>query len=1659
MIIGHTRILLTLLIAILLAPLAVAQSLDPVAPTPTQETERKDNILIVANPVEPVVVDLENPVDAEFRVTGQSDPLGTQSDLSGLNDIRLRGVARADIGEGDELVIQLLVTEIERAGALTPLSGFGSTWRAADEDDLVLSIGDEVEIEGDRRVLADALATLAEAEAEITSATGDEDVLEVTTSGQEQAQGASPGVREGGGTLDGAASGYTQPSPVETEADPVIETRETKTGCTPRIDLALRVAIDRIRDETYTDGQLTETGDCYDSYHEGDKYALERDYTACAVKVELGRSTATGRFKWFYRNGDGSRIDVATGSAACIDDATRTYAVTEDHDACKVAIDHAAFRATPQSRLVYEGSDGVAVEVRACRPSTTRQSVPLVLNTNLCNQPESGQQMAVHTYTIEGVLHRTGVCAPSGTTIESRTEYADCGIRIDRTLGVAFRQVRDQTIQDDRKTEESECYDSYAAGDRFRLERDYGACTVDVDLAVRRATGRFKLHYSDADGVRRDVSDCASDPERVFAVFEDHACRTDHSDGKAIRQSRLVYQTRDGMKHEVRECGPSEDPARTPVAMTFNTEVCGNPDGTAVTRQFLERGRYEYELDGVTRTHGNCRNTGRRIEYRADHDACRVEIDEVSKTVFKRFKIETVIDGAVTATSACMKSATDPGNRPMERDYTACTDMVDYSGMRKTYRFRYKYEDPHSRRTVTLTCQDDPGRSFALLEDFGACTTTHDLTAMTATPQSRIIYRKPDGAAVEVRVCGASVTKEAAAITEDFDACPLALEPGRAIPQARLVYTADDGTRVEARGCAASPSRAAIAMSFNTDRCENRQPSADIPFDSSGVYKYDEQGIYEYEFDGETRSWGECRATGREIEFIRQVSCEGRYGDGEWDFGRMRLTQRFGIRVHAKEKGTGRVSEIIETFHGPCFTSDGWNSWPIIIDYDADFCPDRTDFGEMRHTPRGLVRGLRPASEGGELVGDPHCRDGMTYVLTEDHEACNFAIDKTNEKAVPQSRIVYTDEDGAIHVARHCQKSESRAEIALVRNTDICTVRPGNTDGIFQEQAAWTYKIGETVHRASECEETGVTWEYRTNYGDCAASFDHDRKLVIQRVQKQTYKNGVMMSESACADSAELADRAAYSKAYNLCGTPRGTPIVNEDQSRATSYFKWIYLDRNSQQQEIDGVPGEDADNCHADPDRQYVVYEDHDACTFDVDYNTRKVTPQARLVYRTQDGQIHQVRDCEASGTRAAVDLVERADLCSIEHDLAAGKSFQQTMNTFTVGRQIYQADECSRKDGAAEYAHEKYYDDCQPLRTAGHITRRYKLRINVDGEHRYIQTVCQPDADTARIAIQSTTEGCDDPQHWIHDIAAGVTYALHRQYYIETGKTERTYLTQCVASGETLTHDVTTVGYQYLDGKKANYPISKVVIELDDGTEHVIHESRVLPGATLIPYTLDRTVTEYKAQSERRSYEGCTAYDKTNQVEIYERSDGTEYRFIKGEGTPVNAGNACSWRLPHKWQLVAGSARGAGHPTACYGYRWGRGGTAQYTTYRQLYREDGRRMRTQYSSFLRDDEGNNIGYRQLWVAVSCGTYAASCHFPAQLTQSLIDKEGFPTCQGSDHWVFKVTPHPTPNNGWAHPLSNWTVKSELIRTWYASLGWMKKTNTNEYIVTPYSGR
>src|SRR3546814_8241806 len=80
---------------------------------------------------------------------------------------------------------------------------------------------------------------------------------------------------------------------------------------------------------------------------------------------------------------------------------------------------------------------------------------------------------------------------------------------------------------------------------------------------------------------------------------------------------------------------------------------------------------------------------------------------------------------------------------------------------------------------------------------------------------------------------------------------------------------------------------------------------------------------------------------------------------------------------------------------------------------------------------------------------------------------------------------------------------------------------------------------------------------------------------------------------------------------------------------------------------------------------------------------------------------------------------------------------------------------------------------------------------------------TDCTPD--TSTLAVQVTTDGCNDPANWLHDISAGVSYGQERYFFVDGG--QRKYITSCQNSTTTYMQHVEITGWQNHDARSEEH------------------------------------------------------------------------------------------------------------------------------------------------------------------------------------------------------------------------------------------------------------
>lgn len=531
-----------------------------------------------------------------------------------------------------------------------------------------------------------------------------------------------------------------------------------------------------------------------------------------------------------------------------------------------------------------------------------------------------------------------------------------------------------------------------------------------------------------------------------------------------------------------------------------------------------------------------------------------------------------------------------------------------------------------------------------------------------------------------------------------------------------------------------------------------------------------------------------------------------------------------------------------------------------------------------------------------------------------------------------------------------------------------------------QNQQAAQYRTPEPLQIQADVPEA-----IRVTASGCPVRIDLAQLKAVQQSRTETTKGAAVVSEGDCTDSGESFP---LLRSYSLCSDE-----VDVAAKTATARYSLYYTDAGGARQEV-------AD-CQPDTDKVFPITENFSSCSVSLDYANMKAVPQSNLTYRNSNNVEVQVRGCEPSATKAPVALVKNTAGCTIRHDFAAGKSIQQESFSYLMDAINYQAGSCA--DSATEYPHTKEVKDasgafvCAPVvNMAGKtVTVRSRISITVGGVGQYI-TECTPEPG-GPISLTATTEGCENPADWTHDVSAGISYATERFYYTYNG--DREYANTCQQSAVTFAHQLENTGWQNEDGQKGAYPRNTVFINAPTGRYNV-RVSEVLPGALLQPYVVDGTTTR---QTANITYEGCNKYVGTENIQKWKRPDNTIFEEVTGPGTPNGPTNACA--LDVTWSTSPSTTFTSG-PYGDYSqwcdamaysqYNW----NCSYAGTNKKTREDGVVVATQtgncstsYSSCGANNGYNNPGH---CVTGDCPT--GSC--PATIAASAANN-----CQSAWGW------------------------------------------------------
>ncbi len=529
----------------------------------------------------------------------------------------------------------------------------------------------------------------------------------------------------------------------------------------------------------------------------------------------------------------------------------------------------------------------------------------------------------------------------------------------------------------------------------------------------------------------------------------------------------------------------------------------------------------------------------------------------------------------------------------------------------------------------------------------------------------------------------------------------------------------------------------------------------------------------------------------------------------------------------------------------------------------------------------------------GQLVMTGVEKAGRVEPLNSNDFVAQFTLDRPElDPEVPVT--VEGDEEELIAALERLAATEEEDDDA--EKADQAEVASDGRDGTAgksgsagsRNQDAAAYETPEPLQVPAAEAVAGTTVRVTTE--GCEIRVDLDQLEAIQQNRVEITEDG-QVDAGTCEDGDQ---RYPIKRSYSSCGD-----LIDIEAGTASAQYLLYYTNAGGTRAEVS--------ECQPDEEQVFRIVEDRDACTIQIDYDQKQAVAQAALIYVNAANNEVQVRGCQPSEEVAAVALEPVTDGCGIRHDFSAGRSYQQGRYIYELNGVTWQAGSCT--DNGTEYRHEALYETaggfvCTPLvnEDTGTVTLQSKVAITVAGVQQVISD-CRPDADT--LALTATTEGCDNPATWTHDVNAGISYGRERFYYLHGGA--RQYVTDCRDSDKTYPHQLETVGWQNHDDQLFAYRVETIYIAAPTG-RYDVRTAVVRQGAPQQPYVYEG---ESKVSSGAVWYEDCTRLEGQNLVRSYRRPDDTVLWKTVGEATPLST-NACPPELAQTtWTLTGANFR----------------------------------------------------------------------------------------------------------------------------------------------------
>lgn len=173
-----------------------------------------------------------------------------------------------------------------------------------------------------------------------------------------------------------------------------------------------------------------------------------------------------------------------------------------------------------------------------------------------------------------------------------------------------------------------------------------------------------------------------------------------------------------------------------------------------------------------------------------------------------------------------------------------------------------------------------------------------------------------------------------------------------------------------------------------------------------------------------------------------------------------------------------------------------------------------------------------------------YCKPDPEKVFSIVEAETSIFFDYANFKAVPQSRLIYMDDNNREIQVRGAQASETKLAVDLVPTLSGCAIRDefktGGTGTSFQ-QGTYTYTIDGITNQAGTCQDNGTTYPHSLEYTDaagaalCAAVVDGSGRPIGLQNRIAITVNGIIQYITLCTPDTS---GKVISATTNTCSNP-----------------------------------------------------------------------------------------------------------------------------------------------------------------------------------------------------------------------------------------------------------------------------------------------------------------------------------------------------------------------------------------------------------------------------------------------------------------------------------------------------------------------------------------